>query len=226
MISIAVRTALPGKNSNGLDLLPSWRRIMRYPWKVAFSITLMCCLVAAGKDKKKIILPTDVLEARTVLVVIDPEAGIAVDAPNANRTAQGDVEKALMNWGRFTLAPDVSTADLVISVRKGNGKVVQPTIGGVPTNNRAGYLRTYRFGRRDGRTSWNAIASWGSHECPTSRSPSPDRGGAGTGYVCRVSRQARQRTRRSARLALQHPRRTVFAKCPCCRRIQKADCRG
>ncbi|MGA9584724.1 MAG: hypothetical protein WBQ95_05305 [Terracidiphilus sp.] len=109
---------------------------MRYPWKVAFSITLMCCLVAAGKDKKKIILPTDVLEARTVLVVIDPEAGIAVDAPNANRTAQGDVEKALMNWGRFTLAPDVSTADLVISVRKGNGKVVQPTIGGVPTNNR------------------------------------------------------------------------------------------
>jgi len=41
-----------------------------------------------------------------------------------------------MNWGRFTLAPDVSAADLVISVRKGNGKVAQPTIGGVPINNR------------------------------------------------------------------------------------------
>jgi hypothetical protein len=61
---------------------------------------------------------------------------VAIDAPNSNRTAQEDVEKALMNWGRFTLATDVSTADLIISVRKGNGKVVQPTIGGVPVNNR------------------------------------------------------------------------------------------
>jgi len=50
--------------------------------------------------------------------------------------AQQDVEKALMNWGRFSLATDVSTADLVICVRKGNGKAVQPTIGAVPANNR------------------------------------------------------------------------------------------
>lgn len=109
---------------------------MRYHRSLSFSLFLVCCLVAAGKDKKKVLLPTDVLEARTVLVVIDPEAGVAIDAPSANRTAQEDVEKALMNWGRFTLAPDVSTADLVISVRKGNGKVAEPTIGGVPINNR------------------------------------------------------------------------------------------
>ena len=81
---------------------------MRYHRSLAFSLLLICCLVAAGKDKKKIILPNDVLEARTVLVVVDPNAGIDVEAPNANRTAQEDVEKALMNWGRFTLAPDVS----------------------------------------------------------------------------------------------------------------------
>ena len=109
---------------------------MRYRRRVAFSVLLLGCLVAAGKDKKKVLLPADVLEARTVLVVVDPDAGMAIDAPNANRTAREDVEKALMNWGRFTLASDVSSADLVISVRKGNGKVVQPTIGGVPTNNR------------------------------------------------------------------------------------------
>ena len=109
---------------------------MRYHRKAIFCSLLICCLVAAGKNKKKIILSEDVLEARTVLVVIDPDAGIAVEAPNANRTAQQDVEKALMNWGRFTLAPDVSTADLVICVRKGNGKAVEPTIGGVPENNR------------------------------------------------------------------------------------------
>ena len=109
---------------------------MRYHRSLAFSLLLICCLVAFGKDKKKIILPKDVLEAKTVLVVIDPDAGIAVEAPNANRTAQEDVEKALMNWGRFMLATDVSMADLVISVRKGNGKIAQPTIGGVPANNR------------------------------------------------------------------------------------------
>jgi hypothetical protein len=109
---------------------------MRYHRSLALSLLLTCCLFAAGKDKKKVILPKDVLDAGTVLVVVDPDAGIAVEAPNANRTAQQDVEKALMNWGRFTLASDVSTADLIISVRKGNGKVAQPTIGGVPANNR------------------------------------------------------------------------------------------
>jgi hypothetical protein len=43
-------------------------------------------LVAAGKDKKKMILPKDVLEAKTVLVVIDPDAGIALKLQM--RTAQ------------------------------------------------------------------------------------------------------------------------------------------
>lgn len=109
---------------------------MPYRRTLAFALLLVCCLVAAGKNKKKMVLPADVLEARTVLVVIDPDAGVAIDAPTANRTAQEDVEKALMNWGRFTLAPDVSTADLIISVRKGNGKIAQPTVGGIPTNNR------------------------------------------------------------------------------------------
>jgi hypothetical protein len=93
-------------------------------------------LVAAGKDKRKILLPDDILEARTVLVVVDPEAGVAVGDPYANRKAQEDVEKALMRWGRFTLAMEASDADLIISVRKGHGKTVQPTVGGVPINNR------------------------------------------------------------------------------------------
>jgi hypothetical protein len=108
---------------------------MRYQKILSLSL-LVCSVAAAGKDKKKVILPADVLEARTVLVVVDPDAGIALDAPMANRTAQEDVEKALMNWGRFNIAPDASTADLIISVRKGNGRIAQPTVGGIPTNNR------------------------------------------------------------------------------------------
>ena len=99
-------------------------------------LLLLCCTFAAGKDKKKIILPADVLRAETVLVVIDPDAGIAADAPLANKMARDDVERALMKWGRFRLANDASNADLIITVRRGSGKVAQPTIGGVPSNDR------------------------------------------------------------------------------------------
>jgi len=109
----------------------------------------MCCFVAAGKDKK-ILLPADVLQARTVLVVIDPGAGMSPTAPYANRTAQEDVEKALMKWGRFELATDLSTADLVITVRKGSEKIAQPTIGGVPNNNRPIIFEPTESGGRTG----------------------------------------------------------------------------
>jgi hypothetical protein len=125
---------------------------MRYQRVIVFSLLLACSLAAAGKDKKKILLPDDVLEANTVLVVVDPDAGMAVDAPNANRTAQEDVEKALMDWGRFRLAMDAPTADLVISIRRGNGKIAQPTVGGVPMNNGPLILgRTESGGQAGGR---------------------------------------------------------------------------
>jgi len=124
---------------------------MKYQRRAAFSLVLMCCLVAAGKDKKKIILPADVLEAKSVFVVIDPGAGMAMDAPNANRIAQQDVENALMKWGRFEIVTDVSLADLIVSVRKGNGKFVQPTIGGIPNNNRPVFDPTDSGGGMAGR---------------------------------------------------------------------------
>ena len=103
---------------------------------VAVPLLLISPIFVTAKNKKKILLPTDVLEARTVLVVVDPDAGIAIDAPNANRAALEDVENALTNWGRFRLVRSEYNADLVISVRKGNGKIAQPTIGGVPVDNR------------------------------------------------------------------------------------------
>ena len=90
---------------------------------LALSVLLLSCLVGTAKDKKKVLLPADVLQAQTVLVVIDPNAGIDAQNPNANRTAQEDVEKALMKWSRFSLALDARTADLIITVRKGSGKI-------------------------------------------------------------------------------------------------------
>jgi hypothetical protein len=109
---------------------------MAYQKGAAICVLIACIVPATGKDKKKVLLPDLVLRAETVLVLIDPETGVPVDASLANQTARDDVEKALLNWGRFRLTNDASAADLVITVRKSNGKIVQGTVGGVPTNNR------------------------------------------------------------------------------------------
>ena len=101
---------------------------------LALTAIILFCALASAKDKKKALLPADVLNAKTVLVVVDPTAGVDAADPNANRLARVDVEQALDKWGRFRLVEDGYTADLVIMVRKGNGKMVQPTIGGTPIN--------------------------------------------------------------------------------------------
>ncbi|UWZ85696.1 hypothetical protein [Occallatibacter riparius] len=135
-------------------------------------LLLLSCIAAAAKDKKKILLPDDVLQAETVLVVIDPDAGMALDAPTANRNAQEAVEKALMNWGRFRLATDVSTADLVVVVRKGNGKMAQPTIGGLPTSNRPVIIEPTGSGGRVGGSAGTPPLS-GDPTGPRTPSPAP-----------------------------------------------------
>ena len=102
-------------------------------WSSLIALFVLLTASLQAKDKKKI-LPAYVLKARTVLVVVDPYTGISPANPNENRMAREDVEKALMNWGRFNLVMDAQTADLVISVRRGHGNVVNPTIGGVPND--------------------------------------------------------------------------------------------
>lgn len=102
-------------------------------WSPLIPLFLIVIPFAPAKDKKEI-LPAYVLEAKTVLVVIDPDAGISSSNANENRNAQEDVEKALMNWGRFSPTLDAIDADLVISVRRGHGKAVSNTTGGVPND--------------------------------------------------------------------------------------------
>ena len=83
-------------------------------------------------------MPEYVLRARTVRVVIDPDAGEPVDQPTANATARENVEKALMDWGRFSVVLDGQEADLIVSVRTGNGKAMRPTVKGGPIDQRPG----------------------------------------------------------------------------------------
>ena len=89
-----------------------------------------------AKEKTKTLLPDFVLNAKTVRVLIDPDAGTPMDAPMANKTAQEDVEKALRKWGRLSPMLIADGADLIIIVRKGTSKIVQPIIGNEPTNTR------------------------------------------------------------------------------------------
>jgi hypothetical protein len=92
------------------------------------TLVLLLLPLANAKDKKKVVLPDYVLRAHTVLIVINPDAGISPRSPNANFDARQDVERAVMNCGRFTLAMEPLSADLVISVRRGTGNAVSPTI--------------------------------------------------------------------------------------------------
>lgn len=106
---------------------------IRFSKPLAVSLLLTCCVLASAK-KKKVILPDEVLQARTVVVIIDPQAGMDIEDPTANRIARNEVESAFMKWGRFALVSDVSSADLVIVVRKGNDKPAEGTIAGPPNN--------------------------------------------------------------------------------------------
>jgi hypothetical protein len=104
---------------------------------LALLITLLLVPTAYSKDKnKKPVLSAEVLRAQTVLVMISPDAGETFDDPSGNRRAQEDVERALMKWGRYRLALDVSSADLIVTVHKGSGHLVTPTIANSPIDNR------------------------------------------------------------------------------------------
>ncbi len=110
---------------------------------------------ASARNKDKVLLPEYVLRAETVAVVILPDTAEPLNDPFANRKALEDVEKALMTWGRFRLAQETGTADLVIAIRKGTGKVANPTISGGPIDSRPATVETtdnhIRIGLQQGR---------------------------------------------------------------------------
>jgi hypothetical protein len=110
---------------------------MRPRLSLLLSLVLLFACLAPADSKKKDTLPAEVLAAQTVVVLVDSDARMSTSEPLANRTAQEDVEKALAKWGRLKLVLiGGDNADLVITVRKGNRKIVQPTISGEPANDR------------------------------------------------------------------------------------------
>lgn len=118
------------------------------------AITALLIAPALAKDKKKPVIPEYVLRAQTVRVVIEPDAGEPLDRPRANETARENVEKALSEWGRFRIVMDGEVSDLVIAVRTGSDKSMQPTIKGGPIDQRGGVAQgtdsTVRIGGQRG----------------------------------------------------------------------------
>lgn len=116
-------------------------------------IALLPSCMSFAKKKNKQELPNLVLDAHTVLVVIQPEAGEPVTNPTANRSARENVENALTKWGRFHLVMSPQTADLVIAVRKGHAR--GPTISNSPADDRPVILQPndgeVRIGAQQGR---------------------------------------------------------------------------
>jgi hypothetical protein len=119
---------------------------------VSFLLLLLPTLALAKdkKDKGQTTLPAYVLQARTVAVLIDPEAGVSLDDPRANQVAQRDVETALLNWGRYQPTLSLQEADLIIVVRRGTGKLVSGTVHDPRQGNRPGVIEPTDTGIRIG----------------------------------------------------------------------------
>ena len=105
---------------------------------LAATLALTSIASAGGKSKDKPLFPAYILNAHTVTVLVDPTAGISLNDPRANQVAQGDVEAALLKWGRFMPVLSTQQTDLIIVIRKGSGKLGNVTISDPRQNNRPG----------------------------------------------------------------------------------------
>ena len=187
---------------------------MHVRMRILLGFVLSFFLLTIAWAKKKDEVPALVLKARTVAVLIDPDAGVAINSPLANKTAQDDVEKALMKWGRFKFVLDPQSADLVIVIRKGSGKIVQQTIGGLPTNDRPVIVQqtdsSIRIGGQQGRAP-------GAPQQPmpqeTNPSPQIEAGSPDDMFYC-LCGAGRQHVVRfaSCRLAVFEQERVAFAR--------------
>ncbi len=124
---------------------------MRLTYMLTIGVVIAAATLSSANEKKKPVLPATILNARTVTVMIDPDAGVSTGAPLADKTALEDVEKAFANWGRFKPVMRGMAPDLVVVIRKGSGKIVQPTInGGTSPNDRPVIIQPNDTGIRIG----------------------------------------------------------------------------
>ena len=54
------------------------------------ALAALLAIPATAKDKKKSVLPEDILRAQTVRVMVDPDAGEPLDQPQANAYSESE----------------------------------------------------------------------------------------------------------------------------------------
>lgn len=114
---------------------------MRQRIALALLATLALSTLSPAKEKqKKSPLPLTVLNAKTIAIIIEPEAGRSLENPLGNQTAQKDVEAAILKWGRFQPTLSTMNADLIIVLRKGNGRIADATMPDARNNDRVGSI--------------------------------------------------------------------------------------
>jgi hypothetical protein len=96
--------------------------------------------LTAKEKQKKSPLPPSVLEAKTISIIIEPDAGHSLENPMANQTAQKDVEAAILKWGRFQPMLSTQNADLIIVIRKGTGHIADASISDPQNSGRPGSM--------------------------------------------------------------------------------------
>lgn len=157
----------------------------------AFAVTLILTPLAFApslfaKPKPDLSLPIFILHARTVLVIVDPSAGLSLDDPRANEVARKDVETALINWGRFRLVMSGMEPDFTVVIRKGSGKLVDTTVSDPRQNNRPGNITPTDDGVSIGAQRGNPLPPTATNrlpDVPTSAHPQIEGGNTNDSFI-------------------------------------------
>ncbi len=171
--------------------------------KRASTLFVMSLLVTPGFAKdKKANLPAYVLTAKTVAVIIDPTAGISIEDPRANQDAQKDVEAALLSWGRFEPVLSTRMADLIIVVRRGNGRMMNETMPDPRQNDRPGSVTQtdngISMGGQHGPQPGLSGGPVGRARIEPDLTQSPDGDGTGRRFICCLQRGRRKAARHAS----------------------------
>ncbi len=86
----------------------------------------------AGAQQIPQVYVQNVLQARTVAVIVYAGSQQPVEDPQENERARLAVQTAILKWGRYQITQDTNLADLIIAVRKGRAQGTAASGAGNP----------------------------------------------------------------------------------------------